>query len=84
MKVETLIKIRGDGKRCLFCGASDNLTIDHLIPVSKGGINEITNYIILCGSCNHLKDNLTLEEFTKKIEKIQETLKDWRTFLTDK
>lgn len=34
-------------------------TIDHVIPVSKGGVNHIRNKTILCGTCNNKKSNLT-------------------------
>lgn len=45
---------------CLRCGASGSdvcLTIDHVIPVSKGGSNTIDNLQPLCGSCNSKKNN---------------------------
>lgn len=41
-----------DGNKCLRCGSAYNLTIDHIVPLSKGGINYITNYQTLCKSCN--------------------------------
>ena len=31
------------GKRCLACGSTKNITLDHIIPVSKGGKNIIDN-----------------------------------------
>jgi hypothetical protein len=44
-----------DGHRCLRCGALDDLTIDHIIPVSQGGTHRIENLQTLCGSCNSAK-----------------------------
>lgn len=41
-----------DGGKCLQCGSTNNLTIDHVIPLSRGGKNHISNYQTLCGSCN--------------------------------
>lgn len=39
--------------RCLCCGMQDvNLTIDHVVPLSKGGTNLIDNIQPLCKSCN--------------------------------
>lgn len=41
--------------RCSICGATKLLTIDHIIPVSKGGSDEEANLQILCKSCNSSK-----------------------------
>lgn len=35
------------------------LTVDHIIPVSKGGLSEMSNYQTLCEKCNTRKDNKT-------------------------
>lgn len=43
------------GEQCLCCGDDDNITIDHVIPVSKGGENSIDNLQPLCRSCNSRK-----------------------------
>lgn len=42
--------------KCLCCGRNDvKLTADHVMPLSKGGSNAITNIQPLCGSCNSSK-----------------------------
>lgn len=40
---------------CACCGSKKNLTIDHILPVSKGGKTEAGNLQILCGECNNIK-----------------------------
>lgn len=44
------------GYRCLACGNHDaKLCIDHVVPLSRGGTNEISNIQPLCRSCNSKK-----------------------------
>ncbi len=42
-------------QRCAYCGSKDNLTIDHIIPLSRGGTNREDNLQCLCRDCNNLK-----------------------------
>lgn len=49
------------GHRCLACGTDGPLTIDHVVPVSKGGANTATNVQPLCGPCNSSKATKTLD-----------------------
>ena len=44
-----------DGYKCLACGSYENETIDHIIPLSKGGKNVRDNYQLLCQKCNSEK-----------------------------
>lgn len=46
-----------DNNQCLCCDSPENLTIDHIIPTSKGGKNERGNYQTLCYDCNTDKDD---------------------------
>lgn len=47
--------IERDGPGCQHCGTEDNPTIDHVIPVVRGGTNDLDNLQVLCGSCNSRK-----------------------------
>ena len=54
-----------DNFTCQYCGrkAPDViLNIDHIVPVSKGGTNEILNLITSCFDCNNGKSNIPLSE----------------------
>ena len=42
---------------CLFCGTTDNLTVDHIKPWSKGGTHDSFNLQCLCFKCNILKSD---------------------------
>lgn len=44
-----------DGRKCRECGSTQDLTIDHILPVSKGGKTELKNLQLLCRKHNHLK-----------------------------
>lgn len=44
-------------KKCLNCGSIENLTVDHIVPISKGGTNVLVNLQTLCESCNFRKGN---------------------------
>jgi 5-methylcytosine-specific restriction endonuclease McrA len=44
-----------DGYRCVFCGAVEDLTIDHIYPRILGGAHTEDNLQTLCRSCNSRK-----------------------------
>jgi len=45
-----------DGNQCLLCYTSRNLTLDHIIPSSKGGSNQDSNLQTLCRKCHNHKE----------------------------
>jgi len=58
-----------DGHRCVYCGRDrrelrprERLTRDHLVPRSKGGLDEWLNVVTACSTCNHRKDDRLVRE----------------------
>ena len=56
-----------DNYRCVYCGISGraNLTMDHVVPKSKGGKDTWDNLVTACKMCNAEKDDMTCEEWGK-------------------
>jgi predicted restriction endonuclease len=40
---------------CAYCGSDEVLTLDHIVPRSKGGSDRVTNVLCACKRCNHSK-----------------------------
>jgi CRISPR/Cas system Type II protein with McrA/HNH and RuvC-like nuclease domain len=61
-----------DNHECVYCGTKQDLSIDHVIPRSRGGDNSWGNLVSCCKKCNSKKGNRTPEEanmkFIKKVE----------------
>jgi 5-methylcytosine-specific restriction endonuclease McrA len=61
------------GGRCWYCGCTfgtelhTKMCVDHVIPKTAGGANEIDNLVPSCRSCNGKKRDLTLERFRRVI-----------------
>jgi 5-methylcytosine-specific restriction endonuclease McrA len=44
-----------DGHRCRWCGSPFRLQVDHMIPRSRGGPDDLSNYQTLCAEHNRMK-----------------------------
>lgn len=56
---------RRDLNLCGYCGKTfreSQLTKDHIVPVSRGGLNTWTNCITACMRCNNIKGNMSLAD----------------------
>lgn len=51
-----------DGFRCVYCGSSRHLTVDHVVPKSQGGKDVWENLVTACQRCNIKKGNRTPEQ----------------------
>jgi alcohol dehydrogenase class IV len=50
----------------MYCGKTikeENVTVDHKVPHSKGGLTEESNLAIACYNCNHEKGDMTATEY---------------------
>ncbi|PIB36129.1 HNH endonuclease [Reichenbachiella sp. 5M10] len=84
-----------DQNMCQYCGVKEDLTIDHLIPRSKGGKSVWNNLVTACQSCNSKKGDRNLEHTGMKLNKqpfrpsylmflkdaMGEIRKDWQLYL---
>jgi len=51
-----------DNYECVYCGSKKDLTLDHVLPKSRGGGNDWTNLVTSCFKCNLNKGNKTPDE----------------------
>lgn len=62
-----------DHGACQICGAKiqyNEMTIDHIYPLSLGGNNCLQNYQCTCKSCNQMKRDYKQNDFYEKITEI--------------
>lgn len=66
---------------CAYCGSKENLTIDHIVPRSKGGLDITKNIICSCHFCNQNKSHTPWEEWYSSQEFFSmeryEKIKNW-------
>jgi len=51
---------------CWACGGIQNISLDHIVPLSRGGAHSVGNMLSLCRSCNSSKGNRLLSEWRYK------------------
>ncbi|MEH2385791.1 MAG: HNH endonuclease [Nostoc sp.] len=54
--------LRRDHHSCQYCGSGKHLTLDHVMPRSKGGSHTWDNVVAACERCNSRKGDCTLFE----------------------
>lgn len=65
---------------CVYCGQRSRGGLDHLVPSSRRGADELDNLLPCCRSCNSGKSNRTLEEFRHSAAL---RILDWPPFTRD-
>lgn len=58
-----------DNFKCMYCGKTKELTIDHIIPSSRGGKTTFENCVAACRPCNNKKNNRTPSEAKMYLKK---------------
>lgn len=64
-------------RRCAYCGCGieyKDMQVDHVKPLRIGGIDELSNMLPACRSCNHYKVTLGVEGYREYIEDIPKRL----------
>lgn len=69
-----------DSYTCQYCSSKENLTIDHVLPISRGGEWTWENLVAACSRCNFRKGQKTLEEANMKLLKIPKAPNDFDIF----
>ena len=85
-----------DKNTCQYCGISpESLTLDHILPKSRGGKHTWENVVAACIKCNHKKAGLTPQEAEMKLNnkakkpnidshyviKGKTVIKEWKPFI---
>lgn len=63
--------LKRDNHTCQYCEyKGPKLTIDHILPKSRGGQDTWQNLVTSCYECNNCKDNRTPEEWAQALKKV--------------
>ncbi|MBD2663575.1 HNH endonuclease [Richelia sinica] len=62
--------LRRDHHVCQYCGSNKRLTLDHVIPRSRGGTHTWDNVVIACERCNSRKGDRTPTEAGMQLRKV--------------
>ena len=63
-----------DGCACVYCGATESLELDHIIPVASGGATTRNNLVVACSACNMSKSDLGMADFFAKLHRVVERI----------
>ena len=68
-------------RECVYCGGTEGLSWDHLIPRSKGGPDTIGNHVPACRSCNSSKGDRDVLEWYRSRQGVQVPRLVWGKYL---
>jgi hypothetical protein len=61
--IREYVKEHENSGLCAYCGARDDLTLEHMLPRFRGGPDHPDNAVRVCGSCNSRKRGMRLYEW---------------------
>ena len=61
-----------DNETCNHCGCESDLTVDHIIPISRGGHHADYNLQVLCRKCNSKKGHKVLPSDFEKLKELSD------------
>lgn len=70
-KDKRLAILKRDNEECVYCHTyltMATLTLDHIVPQSRGGSNKESNLCASCATCNVAKGDMGVEEFKASIK----------------
>ncbi|UBF29837.1 HNH endonuclease (plasmid) [Kovacikia minuta CCNUW1] len=65
-------KFAAMGNACFYCSSLDQITVDHYIPINKGGWDSLDNLVPACSRCNFSKRDMLPDEWIQRLlERLQ-------------
>lgn len=71
VEVEALVDLILGASNCAYCDVSLSrfgFAVDHVVPLSNGGLHVMENLVIACQPCNRAKGDLSLDEFREWLQ----------------
>jgi hypothetical protein len=68
---------------CMYCRAGmtiENVSLDHSIPITRGGANDFSNISFICKGCNKSKGDFTKDEYVRILSALKVIEKDLQNF----
>jgi len=73
------------GLACYYCGdelLSTTIQLDHATPHTRGGANDLSNFVLSCRPCNQAKGDLNAAEFSELLDLVWSWADDGKSILT--
>lgn len=73
-ELKLIERVKEENTTCYYCGdplKSKNRTIDHKVPISRGGQTTLDNLVVSCKRCNEEKGMMNDEEYLSFLEKFR-------------